>query len=283
MQNLRSTRIELPVAELPIPDPKEDFRTYERISASLGGVREMLEEYRRNLGAVGFATLNTAMGLSKASIVYDARGGEEDVQRAQFYREDIDGLVGQFQTAVLPDRMQELLASELGHALAQVGRNQQLDMVNQEKVESELFSRIFPVLTSSDFTIEVPELPTLREFGCMPQPVIAGCEDLPLELSKQLNKYMVSHSASISPTDHIFYYGRFIAITRSICQKLEEFSGIPQSVINNSFWRGSSFSDKLHRIQMLLILHTEKQEARLFQKKVADELRRDLIPRFHTF
>lgn len=282
MQNQRSTRIVLPQVELPIPDPKEDFRTYERMSASLGGVREMLEEYRRNLGAVGFATLNAAMDLSKASIAYDARGGEEDMKRAQFYREDIDGLVEQFQTAVLPDRMQELLASGLGHALAQVGRNQQSDMVNQEKVEATLFSLFFPVLTSLDFTVEIPELPTLREFGCMPQAAIGGFQDLPLELSKQLTKWVRKNSASLDEDTHIFFYDRFIEVAESIQQKLDEFKGIPQGLINNSFWRGSGYSDKQRRLQFLLVLHNEKQEARLFNQKVAEGLRKSLTPHFHT-
>lgn len=267
----RSSRLTLPEVYFPTPKSEEDFRTYERLLASLEGVREMLEEYRSNEGRVGYGALNTAMACSKASIAYDVRGEEHDVEEAARYREEMENLVEQFQTATLPEHIQKLLGSGLGHAVAQVGRNQKLDMIYQEKVEAELVSHFFPVLTSPD-SIEVPKLPTVRGFGCPVQAVIAGYQDLPLELSKRLSEYIVRNTSTINLSDHVFYYGRFLAIARSIYQKLEEFKGVPGYVIDNSFWRGSRFSDKQHRIQMLLVLHTENQERRLFQMKVMAEL-----------
>lgn len=262
----RSTRLVLPEVYFPIPKPEEDFRAYQRISESLDGARELLDEYRRNEGAVGYAALNAAMDCSKASIAYRVRGEEYDGEEADHYLGNMVDVIEQFQTATLPEHLSELLGSGLGHAMAQVGRNPKLDMQHQERVEAELVRCYWPVVTSPDH-IEVPKLPTIKDFGCNVQAVIAGFQDLPSELMTRLDEYIVKNSSKIAPDGHPLYHGRILTIARSSFQKLEEFSGVPGYVINNSFWRGSSYSAKQFRIKMLLIRQTEDQGRRLLDQK----------------
>lgn len=271
----RSTRITLP--EVCLPVPKNDFRTYERVSASLAGVREMLEEYRSNEGRIGYGALNPAMSCSKASIALDALAADPDcenrdemVAEADLYRGNIDNLVEQFQMASLPESMQELLGSGQGHALAAWGREQKINMIHQENTEATLFSLFFPAVIN---LCDIPALPTVKDFSCPVQAVLAAYQDLAGELAKRLDDFMVFGSGtSMSTDDQFARYDHLVRAIRSLHHKLDEFKGVPGNIVSNSFWRGSFFRDKQFRLGMLLIRQVGDQEKRLFQKKVANEL-----------
>ncbi len=267
----RSTRLVLPEVYFPVPKPEEDFRTFERLSEMLHGARGLLDEYRRNEGAVGYAALNSAMDCSKASIAYRVRGEEYDDEEADRYLSEMEGVIEQFKEASLSAQLSELLGSGLGHALAQVGRNQKLDMKHQERVEALLFGIFWQVLISRD-PVEVSTLPTIKELGCPVQNVIAGIQDLPSELATRFDEYVGENSSKVTADEGVLYWGRFLKIIRSFYLKLEEFSGIPGYVINNSFQRGSGFGSKQFRIKMLLIRQTENQNRRLHEQKSRHEI-----------
>lgn len=274
--NREKSWVHLPKVNFPTPDPKDDFRTYERVSDSLRGVHGLLEEYRSNEGRVGHAIKNTVMRLTKAAVAYEVRGNPGDVECAAEYRAESRRIVGEYHCLSLPDELAAVCADGRTHPVAGYKRDRFSDMMYQEIVESELHVPFWLVIIGE--LNEVPELPTVSKLDAPVQSILGAWVDLVSELAKGVDA--VSGGKKDAATgERIDLFGRYLKIAGSIQLCLHDFKGFTPAVVNNSFGRGQGFKDKLYRqVDGTISRVNNRYEEKLDARQGREEMLSELLP-----
>ncbi len=231
--------------EIPTKDPGNDFGTYKQVKESLKGAKELLEKYRSNQGAVGYAGQNFVSDITKEIIDCVAFG---DLARAKELQEELNATLKKLDHHSLPEELVEFTGPNFTGALAEDFRTSFRNNNFQESAEAELFALMWPVIHGD--TEEMPHLPKIREFDYPVQCVLAGYLDVVSELGKKVDE--ARENPDWTADDHIKIYGRFLRVARSVFLVLSEVRHAPKNVVSNSFGRFQGFGDKFYRLKEML-------------------------------
>jgi predicted translin family RNA/ssDNA-binding protein len=207
--------------------PEGDFGMYQAMDNACDGLHGYLDELRRNQGRVGYSAQNDMSDYSKEYIDAIMDGREDD---AMYLWRQMDVVAKGINEAGCREDL-----AEMGTRFSRT--------IWQEKLEAELFGKIWPVVTGKKE--EVPNLPHWDEddFQGNIQAFLYGFLDVVSELSKALTEELGKPDIT---TKHEFaLYERYLKVAKSITLRLSAERHVPGYVISNGYGRWMAFSNKL--------------------------------------
>lgn len=248
----RLTRLFVPAVKVRAPDPAQDFGTYRALDQMLQGVHEICEKRRSGFGSVGHAATNGMSDLTKAAIDATVEGDDAD---AAEYLAQCERLESDFKNVRLPDDLARFLPE--GYDAVIPTTNQFLNTLGQERMEANLFARIWPVVIGKAEV--VPALPTLRESNTNIPQVMSGIVDTVSEISKALDDEVSERLTTIG--ERLRVTDRFLRIASSIELRLAQERHHPGNVIDNGWGHWNRFSSRIRKQVQAVIAFKKRDKA----------------------